>query len=85
MALLFTLVTQQMVCRVMDLSWGTLLKALTPSVLVGVGSGLGAWLGMLIVPGETWWGMIAAGVGTVLLGGAALLLFDRGTVRKVLR
>ncbi len=85
MALLFTLATQQVVCRVIHLSWGTLLRALTPSALVGVGSGLGAWIGMLVVPGESWWSLIAAGVGTVLLGGAALLLLDRGTVRKVLR
>ncbi len=85
MALLFTLVTQQIVCRVVDLSWPRLLRALTPSALVGVGTGVGAFLGMTLVPGPSWWSLIAAGVGSVLVGGTALVLLDRDIVKKVLR
>ncbi len=85
MALLFTIVTQQVVCRVIGLSWGRLLKTLAPSALVGVATGGGAWLGMLVVGDESWLAMGLAAVGALVLGVAMLLATDRATLRTVLR
>jgi PST family polysaccharide transporter len=84
MAVVFALITQQVVCRTMVLPMTRLLKALVPCVLAGLGSALGAFLGMTVAGGTSWGTLVATVLGSVLVGGLVILATDRGTIRKAL-
>ena len=84
MAVLFALVTQQVVCRAIDLPMSRLLRTLVPPVLAGLGSALGAYLGSLLVPGDTWVGVVLTVLGSLVGGSLVILATDRGTLRKAL-
>ena len=84
MAVVFALITQQVVCRTMVLPMTRLLKTLVPCVLAGLGSALGAFLGMTLAGGTSWGTVVVTVLGSVLVGGLVILATDRGTIRKAL-
>ena len=84
MAVVFALITQQVVCRTMVLPMTRLLKTLVPCVLAGLGSALGAFLGMTLAGGTSWGTVVVTVLGSVLVGGLVILVTDRGTIRKAL-
>ena len=83
MAVLFAVLAQQIVCRVIDLRVRDLLRQLVPPLLVGLGTGAGAALGMLLTGAPDWGSLVVTVLASVLVGVAVLALVDRGTVRTL--
>jgi PST family polysaccharide transporter len=83
MAVLFAVLAQQIVCRVIDLRVRDLLRQLVPPLLVGIGTGAGAALGLLLTGAPDWPSLVVTVLASVLVGVAVLALVDRGTIRKV--
>jgi lipopolysaccharide exporter len=84
-ALLFVLVTQQVVIRKLDLRLRDVFLALAPSLLIASGAGGVGWLVDRLVAGDGLVSLVAAVSAAVATAGVLLLLTDRRTVVQAVR
>ena len=84
-AFLFAVVTQGVVRRLLGLPLRAMLAALAPAVVIAIAAGLTGWLVDALIDATTVVSLVASIGSAVVAATVALLLTDRGLVKRVVR